>query len=187
MGSLLPIALNTFREARRNRIFYSILFFAVALILFSVLFTEVTFVSQDRILRDVGFGAIDFFAVGLAIFLGIGMVNKEIERRTIFTVISKPVPRWAFILGKAMLGPDIVEQGRAHRAVLFWTARVRCRQFFRPAWHCRDSNLRHRMFLRNCTSAISLMKPYSGSTRGCSDSVHFGLGPVPNLATIGIS
>src|SRR4051794_12538260 len=100
MHALLPIALNTFREARRNKIFYSTLFFAVILILTSTLVTEVTFVSMDRILRDVGFATINLFAVGMAIFLGIGMVNREIERKTIYTVISKPVPRWAFILGK---------------------------------------------------------------------------------------
>ncbi|MFN0061984.1 MAG: ABC transporter permease [Myxococcaceae bacterium] len=100
MHALWPIALNTFREARRNRVFYSILLFAVLLILFSVLFTEVTFVAQDRILRDVGFATINLFGVGMAIFLGIGMVNREIERKTIYTVISKPVPRWAFVVGK---------------------------------------------------------------------------------------
>ena len=50
----------------------------------------------------------------------------------------------AVILDKAMLGPDLVEQGRAHRAVASRTARGRCRQFFRPARQCRDSNLRHR-------------------------------------------
>lgn len=100
MGAILPIALNTFREARRNRVFYSLLFFAVGLILFSVLFTELTFVSQDRILRDVGFATIDVFGLTIAIFLGIGMVNREIEKRTLYTVISKPVPRWSFVLGK---------------------------------------------------------------------------------------
>jgi ABC-type transport system involved in multi-copper enzyme maturation permease subunit len=100
MHAIWPIAFNTFREARRNRVFYSILFFGVVFILLSVLFTEVTFVAMDRILRDVGFGTINLFSVGLAIFLGIGMVNREIERKTIYTVISKPVSRAAFILGK---------------------------------------------------------------------------------------
>jgi Cu-processing system permease protein len=100
MTSIAAIALNTFREARRNRIFYSTLFFAVGLILFSVLFTEVTFVAHDRILRNVGFATMNLFGVGIAIFLGVGMVNREIEKRTIYTVISKPLARWAFIVGK---------------------------------------------------------------------------------------
>lgn len=100
MNAIFPIAWNTFREARRNRVFFSILFFAVALILFSVLFTEVTFTSHDRILRDVGFATMNLFGVAMAIFLGVGMVNREIEKKTIYTVVSKPVPRWSFILGK---------------------------------------------------------------------------------------
>ena len=102
MHAIWPIAFNTFREARRNRIFYSVLFFAVILILFSVLFTEVTFVAMDRILRDTGFAIINLFSAAIAIFLGVGMVNREIERKTIYTVISKPMPRWAFIVGKAV-------------------------------------------------------------------------------------
>lgn len=100
LSGVVPVALNTFREARRNRVFYSIVFFAVALILFSVLFTEVTFLAYDRILRDVGFATMNVFGVALAIFLGIGMVNREIEKKTIYTVVSKPVSRAAFILGK---------------------------------------------------------------------------------------
>lgn len=102
MHALLAIAQNTFREARRNRIFYSILFFAVALILVSVLFTQVTFVAYDRILRDIGFATMNVFGLVMAVFLGVGMVNREIERRTIYTVVTKPVPRWGFIVGKVL-------------------------------------------------------------------------------------
>ena len=100
MHAILPIALNTFREARRNRILYTALFFGVALIGLSIFFTEVTFVAHDRILRDFGFATLNVFALGLSIFLGIGMVNREIEKKTIYTVVSKPVPRSAFIVGK---------------------------------------------------------------------------------------
>src|SRR5262249_17224357 len=71
-----------------------------ALIGASILFTEVTFVAHDRILRDIGFATMNLFAIALAIFLGIGMVNREIEKKTIYTVVSKPVPRWSFIVGK---------------------------------------------------------------------------------------
>jgi ABC-type transport system involved in multi-copper enzyme maturation permease subunit len=100
MHAIFPIALNTFREARRNRVLYTTLFFGVALIGLSVIFTEVTFVAHDRILRDFSFATMNIFALGLAVFLGIGMVNREIEKKTIYTVVSKPVPRWAFIVGK---------------------------------------------------------------------------------------
>lgn len=100
MHALLPIALNTLREARRNRVFYAIIFFAVALIASSIFFTDLTFAEYDRILRDTGFATMDLFGVALGIFLGVGMVNREIEKKTIYTVITKPVPRWAFIAGK---------------------------------------------------------------------------------------
>ena len=100
MLKVLAIAGNTMREARRHRIFYSILFFALLIILNSFLFTELTIATYDRILRDVGTSAIDFFGVLLAIFLGVGMVSREVDRRTVYTVVTKPIRRAHFILGK---------------------------------------------------------------------------------------
>lgn len=94
------IASNTIREARRHRIFYSILFFALAIILNSFLFSHLTVATYDRILRDIGTAAIDLFGVLLAIFLGVGMVSREVDRRTVYTVVTKPIRRADFILGK---------------------------------------------------------------------------------------
>ncbi len=100
MSAIWSIATNTMREARRNRIFYSIFFFALIVILNSFVFRHLTVGTQDRVLRDVGTTALDFFGVLLAIFLGIGMVSREVERRTIYTVVTKPIRRADFILGK---------------------------------------------------------------------------------------
>lgn len=102
MGPILAIALATFTEARRNKILYSTLFFAVVILFNAVLFTEVTIHSYDRILRDVGLGAIGIFGVLIAIFLSVNMVNREIDRRTIYTVVTKPIRRGQFVLGKAL-------------------------------------------------------------------------------------
>jgi ABC-type transport system involved in multi-copper enzyme maturation permease subunit len=96
----LAIAGNTIREARRHKIFYSIFFFALIIILNSFLFTHLTIATYDRILRDVGTTAIDFFGVLLAIFLGVGMVSREVDRRTVYTVVTKPIRRADFIIGK---------------------------------------------------------------------------------------
>lgn len=100
MTAILAIAGNTMREARRHKIFYSILFFALAIIAFSFVFTNLTVATQDRIMRDVGTGAIDFFGVLLAIFLGVSMINREVDRRTVYTIVTKPIRRADFVIGK---------------------------------------------------------------------------------------
>jgi ABC-type transport system involved in multi-copper enzyme maturation permease subunit len=100
MGAILAIAANTIREARRHKVFYSILFFALAIILCSFLFGGLTIHFIDRILRNVGAGAIGLFGVLLAIFLGVGMVSREVDRKTVYTVVTKPIHRSQFILGK---------------------------------------------------------------------------------------
>lgn len=94
------IALSTFREAVRDKILYSLLFFSVAMIGGSVLLAELTLGEYDKTIRDVGLASISVFGLAIAIFVGIGLVWKELERRTIYTIASKPVARWQFLLGK---------------------------------------------------------------------------------------
>jgi len=96
----LTIARNTFREAIRDRILYGILFFAVALILFSLVLGQISFDEEIRVTIDVGLSGISFFSVLMSIFLGITLLHKEIEKRTIYTVLSKPVPRPMYVIGK---------------------------------------------------------------------------------------
>lgn len=94
------IAFNTFREAVRDKILYSILFFAILMIGSSLLFTRLTLGESIKIVQDIGLASISIFGTLIAIFVGISLVNKEIERRTVYTIISKPIRRWEFILGK---------------------------------------------------------------------------------------
>ena len=94
------IAANTLREAVRNRILYALLFFALIPITSSSLLGHLTVGEYHKIVMDVGLAAISIFGVLIAIFVGIGLVNQEIERKTIYTIVSKPVPRGAFVLGK---------------------------------------------------------------------------------------
>ena len=94
------IALNTFREAVRDRILYTLLFLAVAMIGGSVLVAELTVGEYGKIIRDLGLASISLFGLMIAVFVGIGLVYKEIERKTIYTIASKPVSRWQFVLGK---------------------------------------------------------------------------------------
>jgi Cu-processing system permease protein len=100
MQSLVVVAGNTFRETIRDKILYNLVFFALLLIGASVLLGTLTIGEQSRIVNDLGLAAINLVAVIIAIFVGIGLVTKEIERRTIYTILARPITRVQFILGK---------------------------------------------------------------------------------------
>lgn len=100
LGSVLAIASNTMRDAIRSKVLYVLLFFALLLIATSAALAGLSYVERDRILQDVSLAAIRFFGAAIAIFVGVGLVHREVDRRTIFTILSKPVDRSAFIAGK---------------------------------------------------------------------------------------
>ncbi len=99
-GRVFAIAQNTVREAIRNRVLYTLLFFALALIGTGVLLSTLSYVERERILQDVGMAAIRIFSLMIAIFVGIGLLHKEVDRRTVFTILSKPIGRGEFLVGK---------------------------------------------------------------------------------------
>ena len=94
------IASNTVREAIRSKILYTLLMFAVVMIGTSSIVSSLSYVEPERIMQDIALAAIRLFSVGIAIFLGVGLIHGEIERRTIYTILSKPVSRSEFLLGK---------------------------------------------------------------------------------------
>ena len=96
----LAIALNTFREAIRDRILYLLLAFAIFMIGASRILSLLTVGSEEKIVKDMGLAAISLSGVATAIFVGVGLVFKEIEKRTVYTLVSKPIRRSQFILGK---------------------------------------------------------------------------------------
>ena len=100
MMKIRAIAINTFREAIRDNILYSLLFFALLMMGASVLLGTLTIGEQIKIVKDMGLAAISIFGTLIAIFVGIGLVYKEIDRKTIFNIISKPVSRHSFLVGK---------------------------------------------------------------------------------------
>jgi ABC-type transport system involved in multi-copper enzyme maturation permease subunit len=100
MQSLLVVAHNTFRETVRDKILYNLVFFALLLIGASVLLGTLTIGEQSRIINDIGLAAINLVGVIIAIFVGIGLVTKEIDRRTIYTILARPITRTQFVLGK---------------------------------------------------------------------------------------
>jgi len=100
MSRVLALALNTFREAIRNKVLYLLLLFGVGLIAFSIPFSQGALHEQLRVTRDLGLGGIELFGVLIAIFIGVNLVYKELDRKTVFALIPKPIRRWEFVLGK---------------------------------------------------------------------------------------
>ena len=96
----MAIAINTFKEAIRDKILYNLLFFALLMIGASLLLATLTVGEQSKIIIDIGLASINIFGVLIAVFLGIGLISKEIEKRTIYNIIAKPVPRYQFLIGK---------------------------------------------------------------------------------------
>jgi len=94
------IALNTFKEAIRDRILYLLLFFAAVCIIFSRLLALLTVGDRVKIIIDVGLASLSLFGVLMAILMGTGLVYKEIDKKTIYTLLSKPIHRYQFLLGK---------------------------------------------------------------------------------------
>ena len=94
------IALNTFREAIRNKILYILLFVALGLIFSSLVLGKLSLDQSVRVIKDVGLGAISLFGVVIAIFIGINLLYQELDRKTLYTILVRPIARFQFVLGK---------------------------------------------------------------------------------------
>jgi ABC-type transport system involved in multi-copper enzyme maturation permease subunit len=100
IGRIAAIAGNAFREAVRDRILYNLVLFVLLLTVAAIFIGELSGGQERKIIVDLGLSAILLFGVFIAIFVGVGLVYKEIERRTIYAIFSKPVSRGEFIVGK---------------------------------------------------------------------------------------
>lgn len=100
MMEMWALSVNTFREAVRDRVLHSILFFGVVTVLLSLLLKDITIGDQEKVVRSIAQGGIDLFASVIAMFLGISLLWKELDKKTVYTILSKPIPRWKFVLGK---------------------------------------------------------------------------------------
>jgi len=97
---IIAIALNTFRESVRDRVLYNLVLFVALIVVAAVAMGRIAVGQEAKIIIDVGLSATAIFGLLIAIFIGIGLVSKEIERRTIAIILSKPVFRSQFIFGK---------------------------------------------------------------------------------------
>ena len=97
---ILSIAKNTFREAVRDRVLYNLVLFVLLIIACAILLGDLTDGQEARTIVNIGLNAMLLFGTFIAIFVGVGLVSKEIEKRTVFAVFSKPVTRSEFVVGK---------------------------------------------------------------------------------------
>ena len=100
MNAIRWIALNVFRESVRDKVLYNLVFFALLMIGASYLIGQLTAGQDIKIIKDLGLAAMSIFGLFMAVFIGIGLVSKEVERRSIYSLLAKPVERHQILLGK---------------------------------------------------------------------------------------
>jgi ABC-type transport system involved in multi-copper enzyme maturation permease subunit len=100
MSRILIVARNTFREAVRDRVLYNLVFFALLMIACAMLVGQISMDIESVVMVSLGLSAISLIGLLIAIFTGVGMVSKEIDKRTLHAVLAKPLHRWEFLLGK---------------------------------------------------------------------------------------
>jgi Cu-processing system permease protein len=94
------VAFNTFREAVRDRVLYNLIAFALLISAAAILVGEISIDVERLVVVNLGLTVVSLFGTVIAIFIGIGLVSKEIEKKTLYTVLSRPVRRWEFVVGK---------------------------------------------------------------------------------------
>ena len=94
------VAVHVFKETVRDRVLYAIGAFALLLVGASVLIGQITAGQDVKIIKDLGLATIELAGILMTVFIGVGLVAREIERRSIYSLLAKPLPRWEFILGK---------------------------------------------------------------------------------------
>ena len=128
MNTARWVALAVFRESVRDRVFYNLVLFAVLLIGASVLIGQLTAGQDVKIIKDLGLAATSLFGLFIAIFVGINLVSKEVDRRSVYPLFAKPIRRSEFIAGKyagllLTLLANVVVMTLALYLVLFFLAR----------------------------------------------------------------
>jgi ABC-type transport system involved in multi-copper enzyme maturation permease subunit len=123
MTQIIAIARNTFLETIRDRILNAIVVFAVLLIGASILLGQLSAGQDVKIIKDLGLASLGFFGVIIAVFVGTSLVHKELDKRTVFVVLTKPVQREVFLVGKllgllATLTVLVVAMGAAYMGLL---------------------------------------------------------------------
>src|SRR5665648_280372 len=102
LNKIYSIAFYTFRELFKSKILLHVFFVGLGMMGITYVATEFTYGVPERVALDFGLGMLSISTIGISLFLGVGLLSKEIESRTVYMIISRPVPRFAFILGKVL-------------------------------------------------------------------------------------
>ena len=94
------VALHVFKESVRDRVLDSIAAFAVLLVVASIAIVNITAGQDLKIIKDLGLATIEVAGLLMSVFIGVGLVSREIDRRSVYSLLAKPLPRWEFIVGK---------------------------------------------------------------------------------------
>jgi len=97
---IFSISLNTFREAVRDRVLYNLVLFVLLITASAIFLGEITAGNEARVIVNLGLTAMVLFGTFIAIFVGVGLVSKEIEKRTVYAMFAKPITRAEFVIGK---------------------------------------------------------------------------------------
>ncbi|HEY2121940.1 MAG TPA: ABC transporter permease [Candidatus Acidoferrum sp.] len=100
MKNVMIVATNTFREAVRDRVLYNLVFFALLMMAAAILVGQISIDIEKSVIISLGLTAISVIGLFIAIFIGVGLVSKEMDKRTLYALLAKPLPRWKFLLGK---------------------------------------------------------------------------------------
>ena len=100
MRNVWTVAANTFREAVRDRVLYNLVFFALLMIGAAILVGQISIGIEQSVIVSLGLSAISIVGIFIAVFIGVGLVSKEMDKRTLYALLAKPVERWQFLLGK---------------------------------------------------------------------------------------
>jgi ABC-type transport system involved in multi-copper enzyme maturation permease subunit len=94
------VALNTFREAVRDRVLYNLVFFALLMMAAAIAVGQISIGIEQTVIVSLGLSAISVIGLLISMFIGVALVSKEMDKRTLYALLAKPVGRWEFLLGK---------------------------------------------------------------------------------------
>ena len=100
MRNVWVVATNTFREAVRDRVLYNLVFFALLMMGAAILVGQISIGIEESVMISLGLTAISVIGIFIAVFIGVGLVSKEMDKRTLYALLAKPVRRGEFLLGK---------------------------------------------------------------------------------------
>jgi Cu-processing system permease protein len=100
MNPIFAIATNTLRQTVRQRLFYNVAVFGIGMVLFSMVLGQITFGYPERVVRSIGLGGVAIALDLVALLVAVSLVHEEIDRKTLFVVLTRPLARWQYVLGR---------------------------------------------------------------------------------------